>query len=952
MSYISSDPIFSPTGLPLESPVKPKDSNSKRENSKPVDQGNGTSLSRNFTVRRKLNEDETNDLEARSQAKTVQNISKIYNFNFNSSLQVTRAPFSLSQLNDAQRETIVREDAKKAEVLKGQVEEIEKILDRLNSAELTLNCRTRVRTLLYLDNYETKMAELGMILFYLDCKSDIPDTDSFLAFRASAMQQEVESYINNHKALEMHPLIPSGKIQYLLRAFAHMTFTSNQVHNRGGLFAIQELLTNPLHKISMYLQPEHASHILNAIHNIISDNAFDTLFANKIVIHPSMAEAVRLDLKLAEDAEVESIHVFYACMIAIFTDVRQGGAPNCYAVATLKYATENHTFIILEILIKWLTDGCYHLSATLKMPLRPLLEKRLTYSNDFELMVNADKAQESFLIQHMQAILELESPELEHSPSMPLRDLLQRTLERNMSTGKKSYAEKLYNSYKCSALVQLQLAINEFVYMNSNKGAGRNRYELIETIIKAIESGLRVNMPAQFRRLFIERLGEVLWFENCNDGDVRIENNFLFVGTRRINRFSGNLNELCSLFKNSLRVFSLTKDVNRNDVYNLIWSISDLNQVLHQVFNQTAREFTYKGSTLGNLCSQVQSSIGSREYRRILTSFCANQIKKHKAISAKNLNDADFLIFNQTGGNAETCLNIVYDIEVATAYIDNCYAPTDFLKSMLLWIETLNPSVLLTIPRFMIITKNVHAWTLAPSCWSLLIKHKNDFDKIMKEIVFEPAKKRLNSIVPSEVIERVIVRHACNEEVVDAMREHFNPTMSRHLTFIEFKRELYRNIRPNERGNIDNIIDEEFSMVTLDQSDLIETLRILGIVNLPQAILSGIFQAVSGVNAHPFVLAEKLRVALIEAAVNIVDPFQLEMSICHVRNLPFSIQMGDSNWTDEHTEDARHIAIVNKFSYVRNGLCYCIRSGNSEFLESNDEYVHFQIQYPVDMVHK
>jgi hypothetical protein len=908
---------------PLESPFKITEK--KRGNQELVG-GTGTP-----SARRRINvENEPNPLSHITLV--AQNLNRLYQFNFNS--QPTVLPLDL-----AAREQAVRQHSGRLEEIKTQIEAIEKVLAYIENDSLTIDCRNQISSLLLINSdHHLIMAELGMILFYLDSKNYIPSENSLISFRASVMQEQVDSYACDHAALNMHPLIPSGKIQYILRAFAHMIFTSDQTFNRGGLYAIRELLTNPLHLISKYLQHEHLQHILNVLNNIGSDSSFDALFKTQVKIHPSMEEAIRLDLKLPQDALIQSIHVFYACMISIFIDVRQGEAPNCYAIAASNYVTENGTYANLYTLLNSLKSGVYSLTPDLNMPLAPLLEKRLAYSHDFELLVQADQAQKTILMQNMYVILGLEAAEFEENPKMPLREILRKALEENMSSDKRQYAEKLYHSYKCSALVQLQIAINEFAYMNSSESGRSYKEKIIENMIFAIEGGSK-KWPTNFRNKFKEGLERILWLENCSENDIKIESGSLLVGHRQVKKFNGNVNDLLNLFKRSLRVFFLTKDTDQTDIYKPIWTIRELNEVLLGVFKQVKQ----------NSAEQVNLSAKSLEtfpYKKRLSTFCADQIGM-EGISARNLAEADCYIFNQKGGLPEVCLNLVYGIQVAETVIDNCNTPFVFLEKLLGWMKNLNRKFMNVIPRLLIQTRGQHVWTLTPSCWRLLIDHSNNFNQFIDEIVYNPLKQRLSSLVPAEVVERVIVRHARDGDVAEAMRVYFK---NKRLTFKKFKDELLRNISVNERGSIETIIEEEFSSISITLDEIRESLRILKLENLPESILVKLFEAVNGLHSQPFVLAEKLRFALIDAGVAIIDPFQLEMSICHVKNLPLSIHMGDSNWTDEFTEDPRHISIIIKMSYITNDFHYWTRRGDTELYESSEDYRNFKICYPTNLI--
>ncbi len=357
-------------------------------------------------------------------------------------------------------------------VLEAQDREIEKVLNRLNDQDLSKKCRSMIRFLLSSQNHETKMAKLGMILFYLDSHDGLPTASCFIAYRAKLMQEEIESYIKNHQEMGMDALFPTGKTHYILRAFAHMVFTSTQGYNRGGLYAILELLTNPHYQISMYLQPEHRGHIINVVNTILSDNAFDQLFAKELKVHDALEDFIRMDLKYPPKANIRSVDVFYACMMFLFADVRQINSPNCYAVSSLIYATENHTFITLQNLINGICDP-----GKMGLILRKVVENRLANCEDLDRLVSARAAQESVLVKYWNKIFNFKP--VSFDKPLRLGELLHSTLKSNRQIDNKSFSEMLLSTFKCPALVTLQLAKMEIEYTNFDE-EGFDKSRIIE----------------------------------------------------------------------------------------------------------------------------------------------------------------------------------------------------------------------------------------------------------------------------------------------------------------------------------------------------------------------------------------------------------------------------------------------------------------------------------------
>lgn len=229
-----------------------------------------------------------------------------------------------------------------------------------------------VRKTLTIQEHKVKMAELGMALFYLDRDASIPNEESLTHYRAAEINQEVQSYIQQHKEAGVSPIIPSGKTHYILRAIAHMVATSEQRFNKGGLFAINRLLTEPELMLSQFLQPEHRQHMLVIAATLLKDPALQQIIERNATVHKDLENLIRLDLKLHPEQPVLSAHVIYDVLMALFSDVRQKDDPNCYAIASLIYTAENYTFKFFETTLKWLSQGHVTISDQFTLPLKPL----------------------------------------------------------------------------------------------------------------------------------------------------------------------------------------------------------------------------------------------------------------------------------------------------------------------------------------------------------------------------------------------------------------------------------------------------------------------------------------------------------------------------------------------------------------------------------------------------
>jgi hypothetical protein len=115
------------------------------------------------------------------------------------------------------------------------------------------------------------------------------------------------------------------------------------------------------------------------------------------------------------------------------------------------------------------------------------------------------------------------------------------------------------------------------------------------------------------------------------------------------------------------------------------------------------------------------------------------------------------------------------------------------------------------------------------------------------------------------------------------------------------------------------VIDLEFSKICINTDTL---LLILNEIDL--SVSSTKFQYIAKSLQDrwdlPFAFAHHLRAQLIEQQIAIVDPYQLELAICKVNNLPIVIELGNLNFSDNSIEDSSHMHLVSAFSWSANRL--------------------------------
>lgn len=216
--------------------------------------------------------------------------------------------------------------------------------------------------------FKDKIAELGMILFFIDRDSSLSvfTGTSFVARRTKELLGELKQ-------------CTSDPTYCLLLRFAQMAVTSNQTFNRGGVACLIEMLLKP--RIASYLLPEHLKHILTVAHSLFFQPQFAQRFKKHLFIPPPMQEMIRKDLHLSFNDRVSSAHGFLDSLVALFFDIRQGLFPNCYIVASIGFAAANSPYNIFCLLLNWIEKGAFLCGNGVSIPIYHFLEQHPSSPN-------------------------------------------------------------------------------------------------------------------------------------------------------------------------------------------------------------------------------------------------------------------------------------------------------------------------------------------------------------------------------------------------------------------------------------------------------------------------------------------------------------------------------------------------------------------------------------------
>lgn len=804
-----------------------------------------------------------------------------------------------------------------------------------------------VKATLKIQNHQKKIAELGMILFYLDRDHKVPNAESFVYQRAIEINEEVQRYISQHKEAQVSPLIPSGKTHYILRAISHMVMTSDQKFNVGGVLAIKQMLHDPEMILSKYIQPEHRQHILSIADNLLKDPALQQVIERKATVHKELENLIRLDLKLHPEQEVKSAHIVYDVLMALFSDVRQKDDPNCYAIAALVYTTENYTFKFFETTLQWLSNGHVTISEHYTLPLKPLVDKRLIYFHDLSCRLEYESALAVAPIEHIKSTLSLDDEAaLKVDSPKTVKGSLSRLLQENKATDLIPYAEQLYVAYKCNTLNMLHLAVIEMTYMNESSidrdgfhKVSSNKRAFINICLDAITRARRIrsNYSPAFLRELRKRLTGILWFENCNEQKIDVISRTVISQTGVVRAFEGNARALAKVFQDSLRIFSFD-----GESFQLINRVTDLQRILTKAVGETASavEQVSKGCFRGTKES-MEIAIATHNFRVQITNYCSTQIKR-RGIRGVHLNRADLFLLRQVGGQPHVSLKLVYDIDVTKVLISDNKTPYTLMANLIEKIPTFDQAIFSTTPKVMLFTPGHHIWTLNPYSWSILLANQKGFYDFIQQTVFFPVKRKLRSSIPQTVMQRVIDTYTKSPV---RRRKLENEFIGKKMSYETFLDNFLSSVNVSSGDWAKEVSNQCFSEIHLTRPALSRTLRTLEIT-ISSRQYHQLFDSLPKEGIQPYILARKLRQKLIEQKISIKHHYDIERALCQVDGQPVSFIIGDSNWLQKNTEDPYHIEFCIGYDWVKNTLVIRTRYKDHEIIEDRRSYTDVQVQFP------
>jgi hypothetical protein len=723
-----------------------------------------------------------------------------------------------------------------------------------------------------------------------------------------------------------------------------MIITKDQKLNLGALFALREIIENSQTKIARHLQPEHRDHILAVLANIISKPQIHLLLEKQVTVHPNLEDMIRLDLKLSKEDKIDSVCVIWASLIALLFDVRQDEAPNCFAVSSLIYATENATYKVLSKMLDWLTTGHFACSSSITIPILPLVEKRLIYERDLQVALEASETLSLTTFEKICEVLGLECEDHMQifAGTLTLHQTLKKLIDMNHAESNLLFAEKLFYTFTHNTIVTMMLAMIEFQDVNiTRKTAPLPPYSVEkENFINCLMEPLEKKLGTDICQKMREKLGQKIWLENCSEKHVQRSGRNLTIGPshsqQTIKDFRGNVDELVNTVKKGRRIFFLEQGT-----YGVIETFSQLKKALKIIAGEVANELKLNNNTRAAILSHFYK----KSYTDQVADFCAFQINK-RGISGQDLLHSNLLIQADLGG-AISSVEQLFQINFDKRIDWRAKSAHQFLKLFYMHLKTIDSSILSTAPIFLVGTPS-HAFTLDPKRCSQIWKDQTDFASLSKRTLFEPASQFLKKGISSSLITSIIDIYADRDNTLQK-NLHAIFDAKKGLTYDSFRMQLLSYVsKAQSRKRLQEIIDQEYAKVFLCASEFPALFKKLNLQISLEALISiqNTLRQKHNTRTYPYQLAHTLRKILILHGFPIIDPSQIEQAICEIKALPLAFDIGDINYYDREREDPFHIRAVIRYHFGYKTLCYFFRYKDREIVDDKKEYATCEIFYP------
>lgn len=795
-------------------------------------------------------------------------------------------------------------------------------------------------------SHQEKMGQLGMLFYFIERDNKIPDffDVDFIAMSAQELLDEIEILKTSYKSElgEKIDNIPSGKMHALLSTCARMVITREQTVNKGALYALLNMFDST--ELARHVRPEHYEHLLCVFRKLQEEASWVSLIEKQHPVHPEMAPLVRLDLKLPFDETVTSLHAARACIMSLLFDITQNEHEgNCYAIASLKLASEQSIDKLLSNLLHLLSTGSLTLPHGDTLPLLPLIERRLTCDADFEIFITASEIASLKVFKEMCAAHHLDGAELpNYEGEESLLDSLTDFLYENNQENNLLNVQRFFQSYKTNALIALMLMETEL--KNTNFDDFRERdpspSEAKSGLITALMLPLTKGVKGPFSEKLRENMERAFWIEPHPDRDIKYDGESILLGTQDHLRFIQQVGvdeekTIREALQESSKLYFSWKGQLR-----LIDSISSLQRCMDVLAQETVKEL---GSNEEDY-TPLKNDIFSRAYQKKAAEFCAALMQKEgHSIEADTLVRCDLLLINQLGGDGGRTFKRTFQTPLRTRVLNSTSA-ANFLFLLHQSLKRMGPAVFKN-NHLMMAETPIHSFTLRSQRCEILRQAPN-FSTLMKDKVYDRAADKLDKKIPRRLKKRILRRVARDESRQNALKGLFLNTQQ--STYRQFRDAVADSdlLSLEETAQFLKIVCEEYSKTTLTEENTERVLKEL-IPDIKKEDLDSIWADFKikheGRRMKPYLYARALSRLLVKHLHTVIDPYALEVALCKVKQMPLSFDVGDPNWVDAPNEAPVHQRVMVAYNFSSDKMSFFIREKGREIVEDKKDYASFEV---------